>query len=251
MFTFKQKHLPYRIGADRGFTLIETVFAVLIAGIAALAFVAAAVYTNRQAQINRDHMYGLMIANRVAAQIMAADWERLGDPALATTGSLEQTLLAGTTNRDGDPFTPNVSPNFTITITYTGWGPVAAASGGASPSLRSGPTPGRRPWQPNEWQNQTVLIHEGAGRNTLMRVLSNTADTLRVTADLTTAGLTGTPTGWVIVPDTTSRYSINGGKFAEIVVTWVPPNSGIQTQGTEFRRIVRTVFIPRPVALST
>jgi Tfp pilus assembly protein PilV len=228
-----------------GFTLVETVFAVLIAGIAALAFVSASIYVNRQAQINRDHMYGMMIANTVAAQVMAADWDRLGDPN-APPGSLEAQLLTGFT-REGDRFVPGVTPTYTVQITYTGWGNVQSA--GAT-TLQSAATPGRRAWIPNEWAGQYVQIYEGRGRTSMMRIRSNTNNQLTVTANLTTAGLTGALDSWPIIPDTTSRYAINNGKLVEITVTWGTAGALQNVAGQDFRRITRTVFVPRPVALN-
>jgi Tfp pilus assembly protein PilV len=227
---------------DRGFTIIETVIALLIAGAAGLAFVSSAIYSQRQAQINRDHMYGMMLVNTVAAQVMAADWDRLGDPA-AAAGTLENALLNGFT-RQGDRFVNNVSPNFTMAITYTGWGAVDSSQ---PTGLTSAATPGRRAWATNEWAGQYVQIYEGLGRNSMMRIRSNTANTLTVSADLTVAGRTGALTPWPITLDNTSRYAINNGKTVQIAVSWNTSNTRINVEGADYRRIERTVFVPRPV----
>jgi hypothetical protein len=224
---------------------VEALIAVIITGSAALAFVSAAIYVNRQGQINRDHMYGMMIANQVAGQVMAADWNLLGDTS-APAGTLENSLLAGFT-REGDPFTSGTSPLYTVAITYTGWGEVQSAG---TAQMLSAATPGRRAWVDDEWVGQYVQIYEGAGRNSMMRILSNTDRRLNVTADLTTVGLTATATDWPVALNNTSRYAINNGKLVEITVTWNPINSLVTAAGNEFRRITRTVFVPRPTALS-
>ena len=217
-----------RFHRQKGMVLLEAVFAVAIIAVTTLAFISALVFTARQAQINTEHLHGVNLAAKYAAMIHSCKPVNLGNSAAPSNAFARQFLSPHTVY--GNPSDPSAGPAYTVSFLFTGWGGVASASPN---TLTATFPPGLSPWRVNEWVGHYVTITEGLGRTQIMRIQSNTANTLNVTSDLTGA----TTTNWTLTPDATSKFYIDDGKTARITVAW--------GDGSRHKTINRTVFIGR------
>lgn len=208
--------------------MVEAVFAVVLVATTTLAFVAALIFSARQAETNSEHLYAVHLAAKWGHMLRAANPTRLGDQ--STSGTAFEQQFYTPQSVSGDPTHPAVAPQYTVTCRFTGWGAVTSA--GANNLTASFPA-GVDPWIPGEWVGHYVTITAGTGRTQIMRITANTANTLSVTADLTGA----TNTTWGQTPDTTSRFFINDGKTVRVRVTW--------GDGSRHQTVDRTVFIRR------
>ncbi len=215
----------------RGFTLIETVFAMVIVAVTSIGFMASVVYSARQSAANTDHLYAVHLAGKYAAMIRAGNFAQLGDTNTSAT-EYESQFLTPVTVRP-DPQFPTSTQQYTVTIRFTGWGRVqSATNNGLTATL---PT-GQQNWVTNEWAGHYVTITGGTGRTQIMRITANTGNTLTVTQDLT--GASGT--SWTLNPDSTSQFFINDGKTARVQVSW--------GNGQNFRTVERVVYVRRPAS---
>jgi type II secretory pathway pseudopilin PulG len=217
-----------RFHRQKGMVLVEAVFAVAIIAITTLAFISAMVFTARQAEVNTQHLYGVNLAVKYASMIRASTPAYLGDQA-APSGAFARLFLTPQTVYS-NPSEPSASTIYNVSFTFTGWGSVASATGN---SLTASFPAGLSAWNTNEWTGHYVTITEGLGRTQIMRIQSNTANTLSLTADLTGA----TSTNWSLNPDSTSKFYIDDGKTARITITW--------GDGSRHQTINRTVFVAR------
>ena len=217
-----------RFRQKRGMVLLEAVFAVAIIAITTLAFISALVFTARQAEINTQHLYGVNLAAKYAAMIRASKTEYLGNPAAPANAFSRQFLQPQTVY--GNPSEPSAGETYTVSFQFAGWGGVASATAN---TLTATFPPGLSPWKTNEWIGHYVTITEGLGRTQIMRIKSNTANTLSLTADLTGA----TTKNWTLIPDTSSKFYIDDGKTVRISVVW--------GDGSRHQTVNRTVFVGR------
>jgi len=59
-------------------------------------------------------------------------------------------------------------------------------------------------WSPNQWAGYSVRIYSGTGAQQIRSILSNTVDTLTIDA------ISGSSATWTTIPNSTSRYFIDG-----------------------------------------
>lgn len=217
-----------RFHLKKGMVLLEAVFAVAIIAITTLAFISALIFTARQAEINTQHLYGVNLAAKYAALIRASNSTNLGDTNAPANAFARQFLAPQTAYSNPSEHSAGIAYN--VSFVFTGWGSVASATAN---TLTATFPPGLSPWKVNEWTGHYVTITEGLGRTQIMRIKSNTANTLTLTADLTGA----TTTNWTMTPNTTSKFYIDDGKTARITIVW--------GDGSRHQTINRTVFLQR------
>lgn len=199
----------------KGLTLVEIMIALIIAAVASIAFMTSIVVMLHQTAENRRHALGVQMAEYYQSLALAASYHRIG------TASVEDTdfefLFTHTADNPlevlSDSSHPDRSLAYRVWFEVTGFGEVSSAS---SSSLTAA-LPAGQQWNVNEWQNNYLTITQGRGRGQIMRIVSNTANTLSLTADLTGAN---TSQGFRIVPDDTSRFVINNGKTVRIAISW-------------------------------
>lgn len=59
-------------------------------------------------------------------------------------------------------------------------------------------------WTVNQWAGYTVRIYSGTGEGQIRSIISNTIDTLTI------GSISGSPSTWTVLPNSTSRYFIDG-----------------------------------------
>ncbi len=214
-----------------GATLVEVVVAMAIASFVILGFMGAIVFMFHQNAENRTHYEALQVLEFHQGLLAAARPQRLGAPDLAD-GEFEARFA----HRREAPLTVRSHPEegrpgeeFRISFEFTGWGRVQDAGGN---TLQAEIPDNQNEWQPGRWVGSYVTITSGRGAGQIMRITSNTGDTLTVTGDLT--GLSDV--GWDRQPDSTSRFAINNSRTVDIEIEW--------GNGERHRRIQRTVYIP-------
>lgn len=225
---------PYNHSASRGMTFVEVMVGLFITLVVAMGFVGSIIYAQRANRATRDYLYANQFMSSIQMMVQASNFDRLGDP--ATTGTAYEAQFRSNITTYGDPRNSAVTPPMTASFVFTGFGNVASATNN---TLRASFPQGVSSWQPNEWAGHYVTISRGRGVGQVMRIVSNTADTLTVTADLSGA----TTQGWAITPDSTSQFLIDASKTVHITVTYTD-RSGRQ------RILRRTVVVPRPAGVS-
>lgn len=223
---------PHRRGSRRAVTLVELLAAIGIIAFMTMAFAGALSYNVQSIEANRRVAEALQVAQFYEGRLFGSAYQALGSPEIdsdsweAQFADTQQYVVeeAGQQPR-----------TYTVTFRHTGWGGVASAT---ETTLTADFPENQEEWLTNEWAGQYVVITRGRGAGQIMRILSNTADTLSVTRDLTGA----VSEEWTVIPDGTSRYNINNSKTVEMTVTWDGPRSE-----EAFRRVVT---IPRPAGRS-
>jgi Tfp pilus assembly protein PilV len=215
-------------------TLVEVLVGLFITLVAALGFIGAMIYAQRANRTTRDYLYANQFMSSLQMMVQASNFDRLGES--TTTGTQYEAQFLGTISAYGDPRNTRLTPLMRASFQFTGFGNVASAT---NTTLRASFPSGVSSWQPNEWAGHYVTISRGTGFGQVMRIVSNTADTLTVTADLSGA----TTQGWAIVPDSTSRFLIDASKTVHITVNY--------TDWTGRQRTLRrTVVVPQPAGVS-
>lgn len=212
----------------RGVTLVELLVSTGLLALLAMSFMLGVAYNARALDGNRRVMEALQVAQYYEGLIHGSDFSRFGRPDL-DENEWEAQFSEDQTHTIDD----GVSRPFTYTVSFrhVGWGDVSNAG---STTLRRNFADGEEQWITDEWAGQYVVITRGRGEGQIMRVLSNTSNTLNVTQDI--SGATSIP--WTIVPDNTSRFFINNGKTVHMTVTWEGMRPGME--------IRRTILLPRP-----
>ena len=231
-------------GRQRGFTLVEVVIALVITLFTSVGFMASIIYSSREADRNRNHVYAIQVAEMMTARVRGGTFVAMG--VTPATSAYERQfapvmVMDTDTSATKNPLKPlarlDVNRQYRCTMAQTGWGQVQSGSG---TGLVCGSAPGNRVWVANEWAGHYVTIAAGRGSGQIMRITGNTANALTVTRDLSGVG----STAWAVIPDNTSLYYIDDGKTFELAITW--GNSARNQAGAiEARTINRTVVIPR------
>lgn len=218
----------YRQPRRRAVTLVELLAAIGIIAFMTLAFAGALSYNVQSIDANRRVVEGLQVAQYFEGLLHGSSYQALGDPTLDQNAWEAQFATDQTHVIQEQGQQPRT---YRIAFRHTGWGAVGSAT---ETTLVADFADNQQDWEANEWAGQYVVITRGRGAGQIMRILSNTGDTLSVTRDLTGAQ----SEGWTVVPNDTSRYAINNSKTVHVTVTWDGPR-----QEESFRRMVT---IPRP-----
>jgi len=223
---------PLRQRVHRAVTLVELLAAIGIIGFMTIAFAGALSYNVQSIEANRRVAEALQVAQFYEGRLFGSTYQALGDPDIdsgAWEAQFADTQEYVVEEAGQQPRT------YTISFRHTGWGAVGSAT--ASTMTADFPE-NQEEWITNEWAGQYLVITRGRGAGQIMRILSNTADTLSLTRDLTGAQAED----WTVIPDSSSRYNINNSKTVEVTITWGGPR-----REEAFRRVVT---IPRPAGRS-
>lgn len=215
------------LGRRRGVTLVELLISAGLLALIALSFMLGVAYNVRAIESNRRVMEALQVAQYYEGLLFGSNFTQLGRPNLEDDVWEYRFSTDQVYTVDDGKTTPH---SYNVSFRHTGWGDVLTAG---SNTLTANFPSNQDQWIPNEWAGQYVVISRGRGEGQIMRILSNTNNTLNVTQDV--AGNSNTP--WAVTPDDTSRFFINNGKTVHMTVTW----EGMRP-GMEFNR---TVLIPR------
>lgn len=221
-------------------TLVELMFALVIASFVSIAFMSSVIYMIRVNKSNAAQLDALAIASYYQGLVMASDRSKIGNMGLATSDfefqfnkynpAVSAIANSGPKIEYADPNNAAKSPQYRVWFEFTGFGTVASATAN---TLRANFPANQKTWKTNEWTGSYVTITKGFGNGQVMRVRSNTGDTLTLTRDLTGA----TNTNWEIIPNNTSEYNINNGRTVRLFVSW--------GDGSGDKTITRTMFLRR------
>jgi len=114
----------------RGFSLIEIMIAVMIAGVVSIAFMSAVIFMIRQNGENKQHYNAVQAANYFGGLVSAASYEKLGAPGLESDDFEKQFDYD-----DENPYEYAVDPQYEekshkldVWFEFSGWGDVDSAS---------------------------------------------------------------------------------------------------------------------------
>ncbi|MCC5877058.1 MAG: type II secretion system protein [Candidatus Sumerlaeia bacterium] len=212
----------------RGVTLVELLISAGLIALISLSFMLGVAYNVRAIESNRRVMEALQVAQYYEGLLFGSNFTQLGQPNLDEEAWEHRFSVNQTYTVDDGRTNPH---HYNISFRHTGWGDIAAAG---SNSLTASIPQNQDEWITNEWVGQYVVITRGRGEGQIMRILSNTNNTLNVTQDV--SGNSSIP--WAITPDNTSRFFINNGKTVHMTVTWEGMRPGMAFH--------RTVLLPRP-----
>ncbi|MBX7245392.1 MAG: prepilin-type N-terminal cleavage/methylation domain-containing protein [Candidatus Sumerlaeaceae bacterium] len=215
--------------SNRAFTFIEVMVSLMVTLVVALGFIASVIYSSKQADLSRDHLYGLQAMDAFQGQVQASNVVLLGEVS-TTTPTVYEARFRNPMSITPDYTNPTINYTYTANFTFTGWGKVVSATAN---TLTCGIATNQSNWTTNEWVGHYVTIASGKGAGQIMRITANTGNVLTVSADL--GGVSNT--NWAINPDNTSTYYIDDGKTVRIRVTW--------GDASRYRTMNRTVLVPR------
>ena len=213
----------------KGFSLVETMIALIIAVTVSLAFVVTVILMIRQNAANKAQLLALETADYYQGLALAADYKKIGTPDVsdddfeAQFKATEQNPLTVI----ADPSDPEDSARFDVFFEVTGFGEVSSASA----STITASLPGGDSWEANEWEHNYLTITKGKGKGQIMRIKSNGTNSMNLTADLTG----DEDVEFKIIPDSSSHFVINNGKTVRLTVTW--------GEGESHETIHRTVLL--------
>jgi hypothetical protein len=214
-----------------GFTFVEVIIAIVLVTLMSISFIASMVYASSEARNSRDFLYAESVMTMVGEQVSASDWTRLGDQTIPTTSTLYERQFNAPITIQADTNSARIAPTITATVTFSGWGRVASATG---TTINATLPTGQANWATNQWAGNYVTLVSGRGAGQVVRVVSNTGNAMVVTPALSgTAAGSMNPT-----PDSTTVFAVNDCKTARIRVDWFD-------NGTT-RTMTRTVAVPRP-----
>lgn len=215
-----------------GFSLLETLIAVLIAAFVSIGFIGSIIFMVQATGKNRKHLNAMRTVEYFQGYVLASKYADIGKAGLPSTEH-EYTINTYTPE---SPLTYKVdkthaseSHEFKVGFSITGYGSVIEAD---AFSMRVDLPDSSPAWETDEWAGNYVTITTGFGEDQIMYIKSNTADRLNVTADLT--GLTDVE--WLNIPKEDDTFVINNGKTVRIHLTY--------GDESDFETITRSVLLP-------
>lgn len=216
----------------KGVTLVEVIVALVIAGFVSLSFMGAVIYSIKATDSNKAHFLAMQTANVFTGRLAASNFGVLGHLDM-DANSFEAPFKAREANPltiYADPVNESHSLEMKIWFEFTGWGTI---SSGTVDSLTATFPAGVSSWKPNEWQGHLVTIILPSGLAHVMRIKSNTSNSMNLTADL--SGEDDVPLANAIEED--GVFIIDNAKTARMFIEW--------GDGQDYRRIVRQVVVRR------
>lgn len=203
-------------GYNRGVTLVEIMIALGVVSVISVFFMTSIIFTIRQTRENRDHLNAVQIMNYQMGLLKVAQFGPLGEPAGSVPTWESQNFGFRDANPrqiQGDPIDPR-STVYNVSFEFSGWGIVQSAT---DTSVTVTIPSNHRAWTANQWANDYVSIIPAVGRAQIARIVSNNANTLTITTDL--SGLRSSER-WDRLPAAGDVVRINDGKSVLVTVRW-------------------------------
>lgn len=194
----------------RAVSFLELIMAITILVVAFGALATALLHAYRSGYRQKERLFAMQLAQAAIEELRGTQFDSLVD------------LLGMDPGNPADPISNRVytvessdeaaaSKTFTVTLSFRGYGRVAAAGG---TSLTASFNLGQDQFRPGEFRNHRVMITGGQGEGQVRRITANTATTLSLDR------------AWDTTPDNTSFFMIDGGKTVSARVTWDSSGTG-------------------------
>lgn len=198
--------------ARRGVSFLELIFAITILVVALGALSTALLHAYRSGYRQKERLFAIQLAQAAIEELRGTQFDAVTD------------LLGMDPTDPDDPISnpvytvassdeEDVAKTFTVTLSFRGYGQVAAA--GAS-SLTASFDRGQDAFRPGEFVNHQVMITAGNGEGQVRQITANTTDQLSLDRS------------WDVTPNATSFFMIDGGKTVTATVTWTQTGTGTE-----------------------
>ena len=196
----------------RGFSLVEAVISVGIAGLLVQALLSSVIVARRFSHDLPYDLFATQLNIKLIEEMKKEDYTLLGPKYIVGANAIPKynSLLI----TKFDPDNPEEGPEFVTVCRFKGFGFANNTRNADSLAVdRPSEEPG---WETNEWQGFLVMLGEGKGAGQCAYVSGITDDKLQTTRELRgNASL-----DWITTPNDTTYFEIGGGKTVEVTTSW-------------------------------